>query len=47
MLMDPLPGLNKVYSLVVQEEDNLPSEAIVEDSTSLVNATHKYPPRGK
>jgi hypothetical protein len=42
LLMDPLPSINKVYSLVVQEESNntqLASPASVDDSNILVNAT--------
>jgi hypothetical protein len=41
LLMDPLPSLNKVYSLVVQEESNheslLPTEN--DDSSLLVNSS--------
>ncbi|MCH84099.1 integrase catalytic region, partial [Trifolium medium] len=47
LLMDPLPPLNKVYSLVVQEENNHPPVAIVEDSTSLINAAQRSLNRGK
>jgi hypothetical protein len=51
LLMDPLPSLNKVYSLVVQEESNhkslLPTEN--DDSSLLVNSSDakKQFPRGK
>jgi len=40
--MDPLPSINKVYSLVVQEESNniqISSPASIDDSNILVNAT--------
>jgi len=43
LLMDPLPSINKVYSLVVQEESNnvqLSSPASIDDSNTLVNATN-------
>jgi len=42
LLMDHLPSINKVYSLVVQEESNsipLPSSASLDDSNILVNAS--------
>jgi len=41
LLMDPLPSINKVYSLVVQEESNniqLSSLVIIDDSNILVHA---------
>jgi len=41
LLMDPLPSINKVYSLVVQEESNnvqLVTPAPIDDSNILVNA---------
>jgi hypothetical protein len=51
LLMDPLPTLNKVYSLVVQEESNHKSLIVVEtdDSPLLANAAdaRKQPNRGK
>jgi len=42
LLMDPLSSINKVYSLVVQEESNnvqISSLAPIHDSNILVNAT--------
>jgi len=42
LLMDPLPSINKVYSLVIQEESNNCSVSIPpsrEDSSILVNAS--------
>jgi len=42
LLMDPLPSINKMYSLVVQEESNnvqISSPAPIDDSNILVNAT--------
>jgi hypothetical protein len=47
LLMDPLPGLNKVYSLVVQEENNHPPVAAIDESSSLINAAQKSAYRGK
>jgi len=43
LLMDPLPPLNKVYFLVVQEESNnsifSPSPPVQDDSSVLINAS--------
>jgi hypothetical protein len=42
LLLDPLPSLNKVYSLVVQEESNhasLTSLSVSEDSSVQINAS--------
>ena len=42
LLLDPLPSLNKVYSLVIQEESNNSSPSsisISEDSTIRLNAS--------
>ena len=42
LLLDPLPSLNKVFSLVIQEESNnvsAPSLPSIEDSSVLVNAS--------
>ncbi|KAK2459095.1 putative mitochondrial protein [Trifolium repens] len=55
LLMDPLPSMNKVYSLVIQEESNNSSlvnsvpSASVDDSNILVNAvdSKKSQNRGK
>jgi hypothetical protein len=49
LLMDPLPSLNRVYSLVIQEESNnapilpLPTE----ESNALINATDSKKPYGR
>ncbi|PNX92373.1 retrovirus-related Pol polyprotein from transposon TNT 1-94, partial [Trifolium pratense] len=53
LLMDPLPPINKVYSLVVQEESNHaflnPVNSTDDDSNVLVNASEsrKFSNRGK
>ncbi|CAJ2643840.1 unnamed protein product [Trifolium pratense] len=53
LLMDPLPPINKVYSLVVQEESNHaflnPVNSTNDDSNVLVNASEsrKFSNRGK
>ncbi|KAK2387257.1 putative mitochondrial protein [Trifolium repens] len=47
LLMDLLPSLNKVYSLVIQEEQSLPSPSIPAESTSLLNAAQRSSYRGK
>ncbi|CAJ2649735.1 unnamed protein product [Trifolium pratense] len=47
LLMDPLPSLNKVYSLVIQEEQSLPSTVVNDESSSLINAAYKPQFRGK
>ncbi|KEH29684.1 hypothetical protein MTR_4g048330 [Medicago truncatula] len=51
LLMDPLPSINKVYSMVVQEESNntAPPPISIEDSSILVNAldARKLYGRGK
>lgn len=39
-LMDHLPSINRIYSLVVQEESNHKNVVVVEDNSILVNATH-------
>jgi len=43
LLMDPLPSINKVYSMVIQEESNnvaLTPPVSTEDSSILVNASN-------
>jgi len=52
LLMDPLPSINKVYSMVIQEESNNttpPPRVSIEDSSILVNASDARKPfmRGK
>jgi hypothetical protein len=50
LLMDPLPSINKVYSLVIQEESNNYSTSITpaaEDSSILINATEGRKPFGR
>jgi len=50
LLLDPLPSLNKVYSLVVQEEsDNasLTTLSVPEDSSIQVNAGDTRKPQGR
>ncbi|GAU31820.1 hypothetical protein TSUD_58210 [Trifolium subterraneum] len=47
LLLDPLPTINKVYSLVVQEESNHKSIASHDDSSSLINAAQRYEAKGK
>jgi hypothetical protein len=42
--MDPLPSINKVYSLVVQEESNNESVISLDDSSVLVNASNARKP---
>ncbi|RHN71398.1 putative gag-polypeptide of LTR copia-type [Medicago truncatula] len=47
LLMDPLPSINKVYSMVIQEESNIippTSLASNEDSSILVNASDARKP---
>ncbi|MCI37440.1 hypothetical protein A2U01_0058664, partial [Trifolium medium] len=44
---DPLPSLNKVYSLVIQEEQSLPPTVVNDESSSLINAAYKPQFRGK
>ena len=48
--MDLLPSLNKVFSLVIQEESNnaaIPSISTLEDSNVLVNASDATKPQGR
>jgi len=50
VLLDPLPSLNKVYSLVVQEESNnasLTQLSVFEDSSIQVNATDTRKSQGR
>jgi hypothetical protein len=50
LLLDPLPSLNKVYSLVVQEESNhasLTSLSVTEDSSVQINASDSRKPQGR
>jgi hypothetical protein len=50
LLLDPLPSLNKVYSLVVQEESNnasLPSLSVSDDTSIQINATDTRRPQGR
>lgn len=48
LLMDPWPQINKVYSLVVQEENNHRSVSIQEEDTYLfVNPTQRLDSKGK
>ncbi|MCH97694.1 integrase catalytic region [Trifolium medium] len=47
LLMDPLPTLNKVYSLVIQEESSHRSLPVLDDSPSLINAAHRSDHKGK
>ena len=50
LLMDPLPSLNRVYSLVVQEESNnsvLSSPVSLDESSILVNASDSRKPYGR
>ena len=49
LLMDPLPSINKVYSMVVQEEsDNIaPSSVPIEDSSIPMNASDARKPYGR
>lgn len=49
LLMDPLPSLNKVYSLVVQEESNndvLISPVSLDEPSVLANASDSRKPYG-
>ena len=50
LLMDPLPSLNKVYSLVVQEESNYlvisSSSPVQDDSNTLINDFESRKPFG-
>lgn len=47
-LMEPLPPINKVYSLVAQEENNQKSVNHTEDDNSLlVNAAQRFDHKGK
>jgi hypothetical protein len=45
--MDPLPSLNKVYSLVIQEEQPHLIPAVGDESTSLLNVAQRYQARVK
>jgi len=50
LLLDPLPSLNKVYFLVIQEESNISSPSsisISEDSTIQLNASEDRKPQGR
>jgi len=50
LLMDPLPSLNKVFSLVIQEERNnafVPAMSTLEDSHVSVNAFDARKPQGR
>jgi len=50
LLMEPLPSINKVYSLVVQEESNnssITTSPSIEDSNILVNASEARKPFGR
>ncbi|GAU11490.1 hypothetical protein TSUD_344800 [Trifolium subterraneum] len=49
LLMDPLPSINKVFSLVVQEESNHQTVIPIDDSSAFINASdaRKPPFRGK
>jgi len=49
LLMDPLPSINKVYSMVVQEESNNTAITLVsgEDSSILVNASDARKSNGR
>jgi len=52
LLLDPLPSLNKVYSLVVQEESNAASllpVSVGDDNSVQLNASdaRRFPPHGK
>jgi len=52
LLLDPLPSLNKVYSLVIQEESNSASLlpiSVGEDTSVQLNASdaRRFSPRGK
>jgi hypothetical protein len=47
LLMEPLPPINKVYSLVIQEESNHKSSALIDDSSALINAAHRSDYKGK
>jgi hypothetical protein len=47
LLMDPLPSLNKVYSLVIQEEQPHLIPAVGDESTSLLNVAQRYQARVK
>jgi len=47
LLLDPLPSINRVYSLVVQEESNnigVHASSFIEDSNILVNASDARKP---
>ncbi|XP_058774287.1 uncharacterized protein LOC131648552 [Vicia villosa] len=46
LMMEPLPAINKVYSLVVQEESNHKSVSPNEDENALmVNAANRFEPK--
>jgi hypothetical protein len=49
--MEPLPSINKIYSLVIQEESNnsivTASSSSIEDSNILVNASDARKPFGR
>jgi len=48
LMLDPLPSINKVYSLVVQEErNNLSLSSSHNEPFSIVNATDSRKPQGR
>jgi len=48
LMLDPLPSINKVYSLVVQEEsNNLSLASSITEPFSVVNATDSRRPQGR
>jgi len=48
LILDPLPSINKVYSLVVQEESNNESlSSPIDESLSLINASESRKPHGR
>jgi len=48
LMLDPLPSINKVYSLVIQEESNNHSlSSPIDESLSSVNASESRRPQGR
>jgi len=48
LMLDPLPSINKVYSLVVQEESNNHSlSSSIDEPLSVINVVDSHRPQGR
>jgi hypothetical protein len=47
LVLDPLPTINKVYSLVIQEESNNSSLILIDEPVSAINASNAFPSSNK